>query len=64
MSTAPQLPPPAPETAEPENEVRLSFMEHLRDLRKRILHALYGVTLGMGAVGFFVEPIFGWLMKP
>src|SRR5512133_283752 len=62
--SAPQLPPAPAPAPEPENEGRLSFIGHLRDLRKRILHALYGVTIGMAAIGFFVEPIFHWLMKP
>jgi sec-independent protein translocase protein TatC len=62
-STAPQLP-PAPGAPEPENEVRLTFMEHLRDLRKRLTHSILGVLVGMLAVGGFVEPIFHWLMNP
>jgi sec-independent protein translocase protein TatC len=64
-SPAPQLPPqlpPAP--AAPENEVKLSFMDHLRELRKRLTRALLGVVAGMGVVGGFVEPIFHRLMQP
>lgn len=56
---APQLPAP-----EPENEVRLSFMEHLRDLRKCLGRAVIGVALGMLAVGWFVPQIVHWLMAP
>jgi sec-independent protein translocase protein TatC len=56
---APQLPAP-----EPESEVRLSFMEHLRDLRVRLTRALVGVLGGMLVVGGFVEQIFEWLMQP
>jgi sec-independent protein translocase protein TatC len=56
---APALPPPAP-----EGEVQLTFMDHLRDLRKRLTHALAGVALGMVAIGFFVERIFHILMDP
>jgi sec-independent protein translocase protein TatC len=56
---APQLPAP-----EPESEVRLSFMEHLRDLRVRLTRALLGVLGGMVVVGGFVEQIFEWLMQP
>ena len=59
---APELPPP-PGT-EPENEVRLSFMDHLRELRKRLGRALLGVAVGMVAVGYFVETIFHRLMQP
>jgi sec-independent protein translocase protein TatC len=39
-------------------------MDHLRELRKRLTQALYGVALGMLAVGIFVERIFHWLMDP
>jgi sec-independent protein translocase protein TatC len=58
---APQLPAAA---AEPENEVKLSFIDHLRDLRKRLTRALLGVVVGMALVGGFVERIFHWLMEP
>jgi sec-independent protein translocase protein TatC len=60
-SPAPELPPASPE---PENEVKLSFLDHLRDLRKRISHALLGVVVGMAAVGAFVERLFHALMLP
>jgi sec-independent protein translocase protein TatC len=56
----PELPPPA----EPEEEVRLTFMEHLRELRKRLGRALLGVAVGMALVGGFVERIFHRLMQP
>jgi sec-independent protein translocase protein TatC len=55
-----ELPPPP----EPEGEVRLSFLEHLRDLRKRLSRALLGVVVGMALVGGFVERIFHLLMQP
>lgn len=60
-SPAPEL--PAGPT-EPENEVKLSLLDHLRDLRKRLSHALLGVVVGMALVGGFVERIFHWLMAP
>lgn len=53
-----------PATPEPENEVRLSFLDHLRELRKRLGRALVGVAVGMVAVGWFVEGIFHKLMQP
>jgi sec-independent protein translocase protein TatC len=58
--TAP-APVPAPS---PEGEVQLTFLDHLRDLRKRLTHALAGVAIGMLAVGLFVERIFHLLMDP
>jgi sec-independent protein translocase protein TatC len=53
-----------PPVAAPEGEVQLTFMDHLRELRKRLTQALYGVALGMLAVGLFVEPTFHLLMDP
>jgi sec-independent protein translocase protein TatC len=57
----PELPPPA---VEPENDVRLSFMEHLKELRKRLGRSLLGVAIGMALTGGFVERIFHELMQP
>lgn len=50
--------------AAPEGEVQLTFMDHLRELRKRLTQALYGIALGMVAVGIWVEKIYHWLMDP
>ena len=63
---APELPPTPPDrtTSEPENEVKLSFMDHLRELRKRLGRAILGVVVGMAAVGGFVERIYHTLMQP
>ncbi len=60
-ATAPELPPAG---TDPENEVKLSFMDHLRELRKRLVRALLGVGVGMALVGYFVEGIFHRLMQP
>ncbi len=60
-SSAPRLPPGSPE---PENEVRLTFIEHLRELRVRLLHALYGVGAGMAVVAWFVPQIRRFLLAP
>jgi sec-independent protein translocase protein TatC len=57
---APRLPP----GPEPENEVKLTFIDHLRELRKRLLHALIGVGVGTGLAGFFVPQIRHWLLTP
>jgi sec-independent protein translocase protein TatC len=58
-ATAPQLPP-----AEPENDVKLSFLEHLRDLRKCLGRALLGVAVGMAIVGIRVKELTEALMAP
>lgn len=63
MSAVPTL--PAPEKPkEPEGEVKLSFFEHLGELRKRVTQALIGVAIGMLVVGVFTSQIFEWLMVP
>jgi sec-independent protein translocase protein TatC len=49
---------------EPENEVKLSFLDHLRELRRRLLHAIYGVVVGMCLVGWFVPSIVDALLAP
>jgi sec-independent protein translocase protein TatC len=66
----PALPPAQAEGAvpdmppEPENEVKLTFFDHLAELRKRVTQALLGVLVGMVAVGVFTAQIFDWLMGP
>ena len=59
-ASAPQLPAPR----EPEGEVKLTFLEHLRDLRVRLLRALLGVAVGMAAIGAFVPRVVDELMAP
>jgi sec-independent protein translocase protein TatC len=58
---APRLPDPG---AEPENEVKLSFLDHLRELRVRLLHAIYGVAAAMAIVGWFVPQIRRAILLP
>ena len=57
--SAQAMPPPAP-----EGEVQLTFMDHLRDLRKRLIHALYGVVAGTSVTLFFAKPLYLFLMDP
>jgi sec-independent protein translocase protein TatC len=54
----------APGPIEPESEVKLTLWDHLRELRKRILLALYGLLGGMVVVGYWVGPIVDKLMGP
>ncbi len=53
-----------PASSEPEGEVKLTFLEHLRELRKRLLQAMYGIAAGMAVVGWFVPRIVDALMAP
>jgi sec-independent protein translocase protein TatC len=53
------------ETAkEPEGEVKLGFWDHIRELRKRLMLAAYGLAVGMALVGYWVTDIFDGLMRP
>ncbi len=49
---------------DPENEVKLTLWDHLRELRKRVLLAAYGLVVGMAAVGYWVGPLVDKLMAP
>lgn len=55
---------PAPEPALPENEVRATFIEHLQELRTRLVRALLGVAVGTAVMGAFSERGYRWLMDP
>ncbi len=61
MSVAPA---PAPPASAPEQEVKLTFWDHLRELRKRLMLCAWGVLIGMVAIGAFVEQLFHALMTP
>jgi sec-independent protein translocase protein TatC len=58
---ATQLPAGSPE---PEGEVKLSFMDHLRDLRTRLTRSILGIVAGMCVVGYWVAEIVEYLMSP
>jgi sec-independent protein translocase protein TatC len=64
MSVSAQQLPPAETPDAPEGDGRQSFFEHLNELRKRLVHALLGVAVGMMAIGWFCERIFRWVMLP
>ncbi|MCM2332572.1 MAG: twin-arginine translocase subunit TatC [Anaeromyxobacteraceae bacterium] len=49
---------------QPENEVKLTLWDHLRELRKRVLLAAYGLVVGMVAVGAWVQQLVDLLMAP
>ena len=55
---------PAEEVKEPEGEVKLGFWDHIRELRKRLMLAAYGLAAGMCAVGYWVTDIYDGLMRP
>jgi len=42
----------------------MSFLQHLEELRKRILWSLVGVGVGFGACWYYAERIFQWMQRP
>jgi sec-independent protein translocase protein TatC len=43
---------------------KMSFLEHLDELRKRIVQALLGVAVGIGAGFVFINPIVNFILTP
>jgi len=42
----------------------MSFLEHLEELRKRIVYACFGIAVGVGASFFFIQQIYDFLLAP
>lgn len=43
---------------------QMTLVEHLRELRKRLIISVLAVTVGMLIVFLFYDPIFDWLVRP
>lgn len=43
---------------------KMSFLEHLDELRKRIIHAVIAVFVGFLVACFFIQQLFDFIMKP
>ena len=43
---------------------KMSFLEHLDELRKRIIRALLSLCLGVAIAAFFIEDIYSFVMLP
>jgi sec-independent protein translocase protein TatC len=43
---------------------KMSFLEHLDELRKRIIRALLSLCLGVAIAAFFIEDIYAFVMMP
>jgi sec-independent protein translocase protein TatC len=64
MATPSPLDPPPLPAGEEESGARMSFFEHLSELRKRIIYSLLAVGVGMG-VGFTVAlRVFDFIARP
>jgi sec-independent protein translocase protein TatC len=68
MATIIQNPPPT--TPPPGNEEehlngrQMSFLEHLEELRVRLLRSIYSLIVGAALCFWFREPIYNYLAKP
>ena len=51
---------------DPEGEAggKMSFLEHLDELRKRIVRSLIALCVGVGIAAFFIEDIYAFVMLP
>lgn len=48
----------------PEDDVEMSFFDHLTELRTRLVRAIVGIIPGVGVGWYFRETIFDWLAVP
>jgi sec-independent protein translocase protein TatC len=56
--------PPADTPDEPDEGARMSFLEHLDELRKRLMIAVAAVVAGMALSFFFIRRIYAFIMGP
>jgi sec-independent protein translocase protein TatC len=71
MGTTIQNPPPKnPENPAPDpeeghlNGKQMSFLEHLEELRVRLLHSIYSILITTGVCFYFRNAIYAYLSKP
>jgi sec-independent protein translocase protein TatC len=59
-----QVPPEDPDDQDDFSEGKMSFLEHLEELRKRIINACLGIAVGIGLSFFFIQQIYDFLTAP
>jgi len=68
MATTIQNPPAKNPNGDPEegdlNGKQMSFLEHLEELRVRLLHSIYAIVIAAGVSFFLADHIYGYLEKP
>ncbi|HEV2492521.1 MAG TPA: twin-arginine translocase subunit TatC [Terriglobia bacterium] len=68
MATTTQNPPPTNPPPDPEEEQfngkQMSFLEHLEELRKRLLYSIYSLIVGAAISFYFADNIYGYLSRP
>jgi sec-independent protein translocase protein TatC len=56
--------PVPPEDDEELSDGKMSFLEHLDELRKRIVNACLAVAVGIAATFWWIDPIFNFILAP
>jgi len=68
MATTIQKPPPKKPNQDPEEEPlngkKMSFFEHLEELRQRLLHSILSLFVGFGICFYFADDLYGFLARP
>jgi len=59
-----QVPPDDPEDQDESSEGKMSFLEHLEELRKRIINSCLGIAVGIGLSFFYIQQIYDFLTAP
>jgi sec-independent protein translocase protein TatC len=59
-----QVPPEDPYDPDDSSEGKMSFLEHLEELRKRIINACLGIAVGIGLSFFYIQQIYDFLIAP
>jgi sec-independent protein translocase protein TatC len=63
-SGALQVPPEDPYDQDDSSEGKMSFLEHLEELRKRIINSCVGIAVGIGLSFFYIQQIYDFLTAP
>src|ERR687897_1541030 len=59
-----QVPPEDPFDQDDFAGGKMSFLEHLEELRKRIIHSVLGIVVGIGLSFFYIQQIYDFLTGP
>jgi sec-independent protein translocase protein TatC len=68
MATTTQNPPPKNPNPDPEEEPltgkQMSFLEHLEELRQRLIRSILALVVAFGVCFYFADNIYGYLARP
>ena len=64
IGTPPQLPPPPPEDDLDESGGKMSFLDHLDELRRRLVACALSLAAGTVVAVVFIDRIFDFIMRP